>query len=82
MSVSATFTLLTETKEELVETAEAIETTEIDKDGKESKGEYPENLARVPCIWYLITFRKKSVPVLALFDLGSKVYAIHPTFAR
>lgn len=33
-------------------------------------------------MWYLIIFRKKSVPVLALFNLGNKVNAIHQTFAQ
>ena len=65
-----------------VETAEAVETAGAGtKNGEESEGEYL-NLAWVPCIWYPITFRKKSVLVLVLFDSGSKVNAIHPTFAR
>ena len=38
------------------------------------------NLARVPCIRYLINFGKKSV--LALLDSGSEVNAIHPAFAK
>ena len=67
-----------ETRGEAVETTE---TAEKGKDGKKSKGEYP-NLTRVPCIRYPITFRKKSVPVSALLDSGSEVNAIHPTFAR
>ena len=78
--ISATSTLVTGTREETVEAAESIETAEVDKDGKESKGEY-SNLARVPCIWYSITLRKKSVSVSTLFDSGSEVNAIHPTFA-
>ena len=40
------------------------------------------NLAWVPCIWYPITFWKKSGPVVVLFDSGSKINAIHPTFAK
>ena len=56
-----------------------METVGESKDDEESKGEYP-NLARVPCIRYPITFRKKSVPVLALLDLGSEVKAFYPTF--
>ena len=80
MSVSATSMPVTETKEEAVETAKAIETAKVSKDGKESKDEYP-NLARVPCIWYPISFRKKSISVSALLDSGSEVNAIHPTLA-
>ena len=84
--VSTTSTPVTETKKETVETPEAVETAKIvettgtGKDGKKSKGEYPENLAQVPCIRYPINFEKKSV--LALFDLGSKVNAVHPAFAK
>ena len=85
MSVSATSTSMTETREETVakdvETAEAVKSTEVSKDGAQNKGEYP-NLARVPCIQYPITFWKKSVSMLALFDLGSEVNAIHPALAR
>ena len=73
--VLATSTPVTETKEEVVETAK------VSKDGEESKDEYL-NLARVPCIWYPITFWKKSVSVLALLNLGSEVNAIYPTLAR
>ena len=84
VSASATSTPVTKTREEADETAEAVEiveaveSTEVGKDGVESKSEYP-NLARVPCIWYPITFRKKSVSMSALFDSVSKVNAIHPT---
>ena len=46
------------------------------EDGENSRS----NLVRVPCIRYPIHFGKKSV--LAFFDLGSKVNAIHPTFAK
>ena len=73
---------VTETREETVEIIKAVETAGIGKDGEESKSEYLENIARVPCIQYPITFWKKSVPILALFDLGSKVNAIYLTFAR
>ena len=64
-----------------VKTAEAVETAEVGKNGNESESEYP-NLAQVPCIQYPITFRKMSMPMSALFDSGSKVNAIHPTFTR
>ena len=92
--VSATSTTVIGTREEMVETvktietakaveiAKAIGTTKISKDGKENKCEYLKNLAQIPYIQYLITFRKKFVPMLALFDLNSKVNAIHLTFAR
>ena len=66
---------------EAIETAKAVGTAEVSEDGDESKGECP-NLARVLCIWYPITFRKKSVLVSVLFDSGSEVNAIHSTFAR
>ena len=85
VSVLATSTPVTGTKEEAVETAESVETAklvdtaEVGKNGKESKGEYP-NLARVPWIRSPITLGKKSV--LALFDLGSEVNAIHLTLAQ
>ena len=87
VSVSATFMPMTRTREEVVEaaksvgTAKAVETVEVDKDGKESEDEYP-NLAQVPCIWYPITFRKKSVSVLALLDPGSEVNTIHSSLAQ
>ena len=65
-----------------METAKAVGTAEIGKNGKESKGKYLENLAQVLCIRYPITFWKKSVPMLMLLDLSSKVNAIYLTFAR
>ena len=62
---------------------EAVETTEAGEDGEESEGgEYLENLRWVLCILYPIFFWKKSVPVLAIFDLGSKVNAIDLTYAK
>ena len=79
VSVSVISTPMTETKEEGVE---AIKTARTGKDGEENKSESPENLAWVPCIRYPTTFRKKSVPVLALFDSGSEVNAIHPICAQ
>ena len=81
VSVLATSTPVTGTRAETIETAEAVGTAEVGENGDESEGECP-NLARVPCIRYPITFRKKSVPVSALLDSGSEVNAIHPTFAR
>ena len=68
-----------ETKKEAVETAKAVEIAKISKEGEESKGEYL-NLARILCIRYPITFRKKSMSLL--FDLNSKVNAINPTLAQ
>ena len=81
MSFLATSTPVTGTKEEAVETVKAYETTEVDKDSKESKSEYP-NLTRVLCIRYLITFQKKSVSMSALLDSGSEVNAINSTLVR
>ena len=81
MSVLAISTPVTGTREKAVETAGAVETTEVGKNGKESNGEYP-NLARVPCIQYPIIFRKKSVSMLVLLNSGSEVNAIHPTLAQ
>ena len=87
MSVSATSTPVTEARDKADETAEAIEiveaveSIEVGKGRAESKGEYP-SLARVPCIRYPITFRKKSVSLSALLDSGSEVNAIHPTLAQ
>ena len=90
VSVLATSTPVTETREEAVaeavetakavETAEAVESTEVDRDGAQSKGEYP-NLAQILCIWYFITSWRKSMSMSALFDLSSEVNAIHPAFA-
>ena len=86
VSVPATSIPVTGTREETVEsleamkTAKAVETAGIGKDGKKSKSKYPEDLARVPCIRYPINFGKKSVS--ALLDLGSKVNAVHPAFAK
>ena len=87
VSVSATSTPVTGTREEAVEAAEsvgtvkAVETAKVGKDNKESESKYP-NLAQVPCIRYPITFRKKSMTMSALLDSGSKVNAIYPTLAR
>ena len=76
--VLATSTPGTETRGEAVETAE---TAGMGKNSKKSEDKDP-NLVRVPCIWYLITFHKKSVPVLVLFDSGSEVNAIYPNFTQ
>ena len=54
MLVSATFTPVTETREETVETAKVVEFAKVSKDGIESEGEYL-NLVRVPYIRYPIT---------------------------
>ena len=40
------------------------------------------NLAQVLCIWYPINFQKKFVIMSALFDLGNKINAIYPIFAK
>lgn len=64
------------------EALEAAETTRVSKNGKKSKGKYPEKLAQVLYIQYPIIFWKKSVPMLALLDLRSEVNAIHPIFAQ
>ena len=86
VSVSATSTSLTVTREKTIETPKAVEiskameTAKTGKDGKKSKNEYPENLTRVLCIHYPINFGKKSMS--ALFDLASKVNAVHPAFAK
>ena len=77
--VLATSTLVTETREEEVGIAEAIETTEAGKDGKESESEY-QNLAQVPYIRYPINSRKQSVSTL--LDLGSKVNVVHSAFTK
>ena len=74
VSVLVTTTPVTGTREKTDETAE------VGKNNNKSEGECP-NLAQVPCIRYPIAFRKKSVPVSALLDSGSKVNAIHPIFA-
>ena len=80
VSVSATSTPVTGTKEEMVETAKAVETPGTSKDGGKSEGEYPENLAQVSCIRYPINYGKQSV--LALLDSGSEINVVHPAFAK
>ena len=75
MSILTTSTPATEIRKAVVETIGAV-----DKDGQKNEGDYWENLAQVPCIWYFITFRKKSVPMLALSDLSNEINAIHLTF--
>ena len=77
VSVLATFMPATGIREKAVETTETVS-----KDGKESKGNHLENLVQVLCIWYPITFWTKSISVSGLFDSGSEVNAIYPTFAR
>ena len=72
VSVSAISTPVTKTREKA---------TEVGKGGVESENDYP-SLARVLCIRYPITFRKKSVSMSALLDSGSEVNAIHPTLAQ
>ena len=80
VSVLATFTLVTGTREKAFETTKVVESTGVNKDGEESKGKDPENFAQVPCDYFCINFGKKSI--LALLDSGSKVNALHPTFAK
>ena len=80
VSVLVTSTPVTKIREEMVETAKAIETAGTGKDGRKIKSEYPENLAQVPCIYYSINFGKKSV--LAFLDLGSQINAIYLAFAK
>ena len=80
MSALANSMPVTGTRQEAVETAKVAESAEIDKDGKESKGKYLENLAQVQCIRYTINFGKKSVSTF--FDSGSKANTIHLAFAK
>ena len=86
VSVLVTSIPVTGTREETVETAEAmktvkaVETAGTGKDGGKSKCKYQENLSWVLCIRYPTNFGKKSVS--ALFDSGNKVNAIHPAFAK
>ena len=79
VSVSATSTPITETREKAVE---VIKTAGAGKDSEGSKDEYPKSLAQVPYIRYPITFQKKFVPMSALFDSGSEVNAIYPIFVQ
>lgn len=59
-----------------------VETVKTGDNGKEiESSKYPENLAQVPCIQYLITFQKKSVPMSVLFDSSGEFNTIYPTFA-
>ena len=76
----ATFTLVTRTREEVVETAKVDEFAKASKDREKSEDKYLKNFAQGPCICYPINFGKK--PVLALFDLSSKVNIVYPAFAK
>ena len=68
---------MTTTRKKVVETAGA------GKDGEKSEdSEYPGKLVPILCIWYSITFRRKSVPMLLLFESSNEVNAIHPTFTQ
>ena len=84
--VLITYTSVIATRKEVVEitkTAETVETTRTEENGEENKGgRYPENLIQVLCIQYPITFRKKFVPLLTLFDTSSEVKVNHLTFAQ
>lgn len=81
-----TSTLVTATREKVIETAEIADITKIVKTTKTSKidedderSEYLKiNFAQVLYIQYLITFWKKSV--LTLLDLSNEVNTIYPTF--
>ena len=66
----------------IAEIIEDIKIAGIGKDSKENKGgeNLRSNLAQVLCIQYLINLRKKSVSTL--FDSGSKINAVYPTFAK
>ena len=80
MLVSATFTPMTATREEI---AKAVETAGAGKNGKESEsGEYLGNFAWVFCIQFPITFWKKSMPMSTLFDSDSEINDIYPTFIQ
>ena len=41
-----------------------------------------EALKRIPCIYYLVQFKKDKTQVQALVDLGSEVNAMYPSFAK
>lgn len=76
MLISATSTPVIANREEIVEMAKTAE------DSKKSESdEYLANLAKVIYIRYPIIFLKKFLSISALFDSGSQVNAIHPTFA-
>ena len=79
MSVVTTYTLMSETREEVVKNVETIGNS---RNGKGNEDECLENLASFPFIQYSITFRKKSVPVSALIDSDSEVNAIYLSFAQ
>lgn len=66
---------VTKAKEE----AKPVETAGAGKDGEESES---VNFVQVLYIRYLITFGKKSMPVLTLFDSGNEVNTIYLTYAR
>ena len=74
VSISVTSMRVIEIKEE------AVKAVKVGKDGAEGKSEYP-NLAQVLCIRYPITFQKKSLSMLALFNLGSEITIVYPTLA-
>lgn len=79
VSVLAISISMTVIREEVVKTTETTKTIGGSKNSE--NGEYLQtNFARVPYIWYLITFWKESV--LALFDSGSKINAIYQIFVK
>lgn len=86
VSVLPISTLVTRTKEEVIETAETAEAVEATGASKNSKkiegGEHLGNFAWVSYIWYPIIFRKKTILILMFFDSGIEVNTIHPTFAQ
>ena len=75
-----TFTPVTETRKEAIETAKLHEAAGAGKNREKSKGEYLKNLTQVSSIRYPTKFRKKSVS--ALFDSGTEVNTIYPNFAK
>ena len=78
--VLATSMPVTIVRKEMVENAENSKNlrtaAEAGEDGKNPRS----NLAQVPSIQYLITFKKKFLSVL--FDSNSEVNAIYPTFIK
>lgn len=70
LSVLTNYTLMTAAREKTIKNARITETSK----NSENDEFLATNLIQIPCIQYLINFRKKSV--LTLFDSGNEVNTI------
>ena len=64
------------------QTSEAKKLVSISTTSTSMTGPKTEALERVPCIYYLVQFKKNTAEVRALIDLRSEVNAIAPAYAK